>query len=51
MKHRYIQKRRLGALALLGCLSIVGVRPTVAQENGIVHDAEFYVLQAQHGES
>jgi arylsulfatase A-like enzyme len=51
MKQRHIPKRRFGALALFGCLSVVGAPAAVAQEDGIIHDAEFYVLQAQHGES
>ena len=29
---------------------MAGSPPAIAQEGGIVHDAEFYVLQAQHGE-
>jgi arylsulfatase A-like enzyme len=42
--------RGAGALTLLSFLLVAGSPPAVAQEGGIVHDAEFYVLQAQHGE-
>jgi len=45
---------RVGVSALLGLVAITAAPSIAAQQSsspgGIVHDAEFYVLQAQHGE-
>ena len=45
---------RVGVSALLGLVAITAAPSIGAQQSsspgGIVHDAEFYVLQAQHGE-
>ena len=45
-----VPKRCAGAFAPLALLAMAALGPAQAQEGGIVHDAEFYVLQAQHGE-
>jgi arylsulfatase A-like enzyme len=47
-KARSVLNRCAGALAPLALLTMAALAPAQAQEGGIVHDDEFYVLQAQH---
>ncbi|MGB5831608.1 MAG: sulfatase-like hydrolase/transferase [Thiohalocapsa sp.] len=43
-------RHRSAIPTLLGLLTITAAPLAAAQQSSIVHDAEFYVLQAQHGE-
>ena len=49
-KPKFIPRPCSGAFAPLALLALAALAPAQAQDTAIVHDAEFYVLQAQHGE-